>query len=94
MTMTTKATPAPWTYQPTAGNHDFSVYSEATGRTVALVRDFDEANARLIAAAPEMAAELAALKHDLEAADLDGWSPWKQHLGEIRALLARIDGTA
>jgi hypothetical protein len=47
-------TPGPWTYQPTAGNHDFAAYPEATGRDVALVRDFNEANARLIAAAPEL----------------------------------------
>jgi len=46
--------PGPWAYQPTAGDHDFSVYEEATGRDVALVRDFNEANARLIAKAPEM----------------------------------------
>ncbi len=49
-------TPGPWTYQPTAGNHDFIVYSEgAPSRSdVALVRDFHEANARLIAAAPDL----------------------------------------
>lgn len=45
-------TPGPWLHQPTAGNHDFLVYDEKTGRDVALVRDFDKANARLIAAAP------------------------------------------
>ncbi len=49
-------TPGPWTYQATAGDHDFSVYSETyqRGRDIALVRNFDEANARLIAAAPEL----------------------------------------
>lgn len=47
-------TPGPWTYKATAGDHDFSVYPESTGRDVALVRDFNEANARLIAAAPEL----------------------------------------
>lgn len=47
-------TPGPWMYQATAGNHDFLVYPESTGRDVALVRDFNEANARLIAAAPEL----------------------------------------
>jgi hypothetical protein len=54
-----KHTPGPWTYHATAGNHDFSVYPEATGRDVALVRDFNEANARLIAAAPDLLAALA-----------------------------------
>lgn len=44
----------PWQYQPTAGNHDFLIYSESDGRDIALVRDSNEANARLIAAAPEL----------------------------------------
>lgn len=47
-------TPGPWTFKATAGDHDFSVYPESTGRDVALVRDFNEANARLIAAAPAL----------------------------------------
>lgn len=47
-------TPGPWTHKATAGDHDFLIYPEATGRDVALVRDFNEANARLIAAAPDM----------------------------------------
>lgn len=47
-------TPGPWMYQATAGDHDFLIYPESTGRDVALVRDFNEANACLIAAAPEM----------------------------------------
>lgn len=47
-----------WTYQATAGNHDFAVYEESTGRDVALVRDFNEGHARLIAAAPELLATL------------------------------------
>jgi len=41
---------------PTAGNHDFLIYPEQPGNAVALVRDFDEANARLIAAAPQLLA--------------------------------------
>ena len=49
-------TPGPWIYKGTAGQHDYAVYAEATGRDVALVRDFDEANARLIAAAPDLLA--------------------------------------
>ncbi len=47
-------TPGPWTYKATAGNHDFAVYPEEAGRDVALVREFHEANARLIAAAPDL----------------------------------------
>lgn len=50
----TKHTPGPWQHQPAAGNHAFLIYSEATGRDLALVRNFDEANARLITAAPDL----------------------------------------
>ena len=61
--MELKHTPGPWAYGATAGNHDFAVYSESegTGRDIALVRDFDEANAKLIAAAPEMLDRLSRL---------------------------------
>lgn len=52
-------TPGPWHYQPLAGHHDFAVYAETTGHDIALVRDFDKANAQLIASAPDL---LAALK--------------------------------
>jgi hypothetical protein len=45
-----------WNYQPLAGKHDFAVYNEETGGDVALVRNFDEPNARLIAAAPDLLA--------------------------------------
>ena len=52
--MSAQHTPGPWLSKATAGNHDFAIYPEATGRDVALVRDFHEANACLIAAAPEL----------------------------------------
>lgn len=89
--MSTKAahTPGNWTYQPTAGKHDFSVYSEATGRTIALVRDFDEANARLIAAAPRMR-ELLTMFVSAESLLVHPTDPL---CAETVALLARIDGT-
>ena len=45
-------TPGPWNYQATAGNHDYVIYGE-DGKDLALVRDFHEANARLIAALPD-----------------------------------------
>ena len=47
-------TPGEWAYQGLAGKHDFAIYPVATGRDIALVRDFNEANARLIAAAPDL----------------------------------------
>ncbi len=50
----TKHTPGPWHFGPTAGHHDFAIYPEATGKDLALSRGTNEANARLIAAAPEL----------------------------------------
>jgi hypothetical protein len=49
-------TPGPWGYQALGGNHDFAVYSESDGKDLALVRHFHEANAQLIAAAPDLLA--------------------------------------
>jgi hypothetical protein len=81
-------TPGPWMYRATAGDHDFAVYPEATGRDVALVRDFNEANARLIAAAPEMQALLTwavdwTRRHHASVTPEPEWD-------EARSLLARI----
>lgn len=48
-------TPGPWHYQSLAGKHEFAVYADSTnGGDVALVRDFNEGNAALSAAAPEL----------------------------------------
>lgn len=43
-----------WSYKATAGNHDFAIYPEETGKDIALVRDFNEANAQVIAALPKL----------------------------------------
>lgn len=51
-----KHTPGPWNYQALAGKHDFAVYADADGKNLALVCGFYEANARLIAAAPDLLA--------------------------------------
>jgi hypothetical protein len=59
---TSKHSPGPWTHHITAGDHDFLVYPENGRDTVALVYGGEnEANARLIAAAPELLAALRAL---------------------------------
>ena len=68
--MSATHTPGPWAAGLFAGNHQASVHSEATGRTVALVYDPDNADARLIAAAPEL---LEALR-DLQAS-VQKWAP-------------------
>ncbi len=64
-------TPAPWLYQPSAGDHDYMIYEEQTGKDVALVRNFNEANARLIAAAPELLAACQALISVEPGGDID-----------------------
>jgi hypothetical protein len=53
---TTQHTPAPWHYSKGyAPHYQGQVYHENTGRTIALVyNDEDGADARLIAAAPEL----------------------------------------
>jgi len=91
-------TPGPWGYSPTAGNHDFAVYSEAGGRgDVALVRDFNEANAKLIAHAwliPQMVAQI---REAMEGCGCqDGWAKAnnRRECGSCesgRALLADIE---
>ena len=55
-----------WTYQASAGHHDFLVYSETDGKDLALVRNFHEANARLISTAPDL---LTALQDLVERCD-------------------------
>ncbi len=101
--MTDTPTPGPWIYRNTAGNHDFAVYQESTGRDVALVRDFNEANARLIAAAPEMYAQLEAIDVAItnilqiygEAALADSLRAKLQIMRDrTRAQLARCSGQA
>lgn len=44
----------PWLYQLSGGDHDYLIYSEKTGATVAISHGDDEAKASLIAAAPEL----------------------------------------
>ena len=90
----TTHTPGPWQCQPTAGNHDFLIYNESNGKDIALVRDFNEPNARLIAAAPE-------LLQWLEAAESMLTQAMKQteftlgackNMTEIRAAIAKARG--
>jgi len=71
--MTTEHTPGPWYSQPTAGHEmhgQSAIASEANGKTVAIAY-YGQADARLLAAAPEM---LLALQHiDSNAAESVGW---------------------
>lgn len=79
-----------WSYQPTAGNHDFLIYDEATGKDVALSRDNDEPRARLIASAPDLLATLEALRVDLTV----GMVSDTLDLSRLCKDLARVAGAA
>lgn len=101
---TAKRTPAPWrvTYggrnlAPECQNifvdHSTGMYSDPVANCYTRTPE-SEANARLIAAAPEM---LDALRGLLDAMDReDDAASWRNHEVETkaRALLARIDGGA
>lgn len=88
-------TPGPWHHQYTAGKHNQAVYAEADGRDIAVIYPDPngelEANARLIAAAPDLLAlvrEGAATFPHTKAERLAhiGW------MDKARALLATLDG--
>lgn len=85
-----KHTPGPWTYHATAGNHDFEVYPEATGKTVALVLNFDEANAALIATAPDLLDDLLMAQAELVTLAARLPDPYRAN---IKLALARIEVT-
>jgi len=61
--MNTKHTPGPW-YEAKTGNTQGLVVDEQTGANVAVV--YDKANARLIAAAPELLETLKTIVADYE----------------------------
>ncbi len=92
-----KHTPGPWACTPTAGNHDFIIYSESTPASgdIALVRNFDEANARLISAAPEL---LDALQNacnvlaGVATGDLKTITPDSPALAQCRAAITKAKG--
>lgn len=92
--MNAKHTPGPWTYKATAGDHDFAIYPEATGRDVALVRDFNEANARLIAEAPAMRELLARIDWLMGRVtwEMSDHNAIQEYWQATTASLARIDG--
>lgn len=83
-------TPGPWTYQATAGDHDYVVYSESTGRTVALVRDFNPANAALMAAAPELLEVLKKAVADTYLLTMS--APLEEWQIEAQAAIAKAEG--
>lgn len=90
---TTKHTPGPWTVDY-SGPSRLAIMDDAY-RVIAFgnlqneIADEDEANARLIAAAPEMRASIERMITALE----DCEAGECEEAREARALLARIDGT-
>lgn len=96
-TNTAQSTPGPWRIRDRA--HDRDIIEGANGYHVALVSTLvginatqTDANARLIAEAPAMRAELANLATWLIAPDTSN-ATLNELRQSIRALLARIDGT-
>lgn len=82
-------TAGPWTYHATAGDHgQWLVYPEddEAGRDVCVVYH-GEGNARLIAAAPELLAELEKLVERIERAN--GWDQRDDGLSGARAAIAK-----
>lgn len=88
-------TPAPWRLDGTATTDSLDVISSRARVALldceAMTPEMVEANARLIAAAPALAA---ALRWALEQLDDDLDLDHRQALADARALLARVDGDA
>ena len=85
----TKHTPGPWRATPPALRHEKHgqsvVYAEADGKDVAVIYD-GRANARLIAAAPEL---LAACKAIAALMDGQGRANMPEVAGQARAAIAK-----
>ena len=94
-------TPGPWVCQPAEDDGSICIVGANLGGLVGAAHcwpteidaggsDRVRANARLIAAAPELLEALTAMVALLED---DGWS-WPQQLADARALIAKIEGAA
>lgn len=84
-------TPGPWHVRP--GKNYYHVHCEDE---VALVENFTvedpTANARLIAAAPELHAQAKVLERLLVELAMQGETGTDEALDEVRAVLAKVDG--
>ena len=91
-----KFTPGPW---KTAAPHEYIVYEDKTQAKLFIARDVDGyteeeqiANARLIAAAPEMYDELYEILQFMQGITFWGRVVYERYAKDIAELLARIDG--
>ena len=101
-------TPGPWGYYKSLtvleGNGDFNIHSDAepelpqTWLAVVLAREEAKANARLIAAAPELLRELEAIANGFlhRAPEWAGWDTFItfDRLASMRAAIAKARGVA
>lgn len=81
-------TPGPWSYRGRDGNGARPVVSSESANMIVATLSYGpegEANARLIAAAPDLLAELAALVHDIEV----GITVTDGMLADARAAIAK-----
>lgn len=93
--METKHTPGPWDVDEC--RYGFAVYARKSGDAVVKTEDVEgrygaidnEADARLIAAAPEL---LEALTEIVAAADGDGWKQLDPSFAAARAAIAKARG--
>lgn len=97
--MTAQHTPAPWIWGPNARRYADPNLPECQrvmnvhlGKTTALC--WDERDARLIAAAPDLLAALREIVAAVESGDVDGYSPSGDWFREARAAIAKTIGGA
>jgi hypothetical protein len=84
-------TPGPW-YEMTRGRNEYqsAICQEATGNTVALTYTSNDADARLIAAAPALLEALKDLLMYVDQSSLEGG----YHTRNARQAIAQAEGTA
>ena len=91
--MQTKHTPGPWAYRDANNNTDaIIVFNPRKGHELAILRNGNEANARLIAAAPELLSVALALDDIAERIDHDPDSALGELVARARAAIAKATG--
>ncbi len=87
-------TPGPWRHEPYEGSHESAIIGNLYQIATVQYDDFEHANARLIAAAPELLAACKAIwsdwrnHHQLDDPDWEGQST----LNLVRSAIAKAEG--
>ena len=106
MTTPTKHTPGPWhiIHEPTLSTYHIrvedldaapvaSLFYSSGGSRPQLSRELIDANARLIAAAPDLLAACEAIMPHLDS-DLNAHEPWVKEISAMAAAIAKAKGVA